>query len=498
MTHENEVGKQMLESIEPRRGLLVLICGMMLASMAAGMGWGIRGQYGHESGAMIAGVLTSTTLVMLFVPHASSLNAARAAAMMTVAIGIGGSMTYGQTVGLTHDSELIGNWGALRWGLLGLFVKGAIWIGFAGAFLGMGLGGQRYRPVEMGVLVPVLLGLMFVGIWLINSPFDPSTKTLPRIYFSDNWYFEPEGELKPRREVWGGLLVALLGLVAYVRFVRGDRLAGRMALVGMLAGGFGFSGGQCVQAFPRWNPEVFTEGALSAYQEYFRHFNWWNMMETTFGCIFGATLALGLWLNRRLIAIEDLEDEVTISPPWEVVLCVTHVILLLSAEFLRLSGYAAYLGLYIEFGLLMATLPLVGILGGRLWPYLLLLPVAGAPIVGKTLRNLAYENEAVSIGDGWFRIVQVPMAIMLCGAVWLICQGIKNQSARSFAAVGLLLTALFYFGLNTAFFHFAWPWQEWTGRTPNQIIFSVCALFLVLAAAVCSLNKPHGERKPLL
>ena len=477
------------DSFELRRGPLFLICTMLLAAMAAGMGWGIRGQYGHETGAMIAGVLTSLTLVMLFVPRASSLNAARAAAMMTVAIGIGGSMTYGQTVGLTHDSELIGNWEALRWGLLGLFVKGAIWIGFAGTFLGMGLGGKRYHPLEMALLLPVLLGLMFFGVWLINSPFDPSSKTLPWIYFSDDWYFEPGRVLKPRPETWGGLLLALLSLIAYVRLVRRDRLAGRMALVGMIGGGFGFAGGQCVQAFPRWNPEIFTAGALSAYHDYFRHFNWWNMMETTFGFVFGATLALGLWSNRRLIAIEDTADEVTISPPWEVWLCVTHVILLLSAEFLRLSGYGAYLGLYTEFGLLMSTLPLVGILGGRFWPYLMLLPIVAAPIVGKTLRNLTYESEEVSVGDGWFLIVQIPLAIMLCGAVWLICSGSKGQRAKSFAAIGLLLTTVLYFGLNTAFFRYAWPWEEWTGRTPNQIIFSVCAFSLILAAAVCGLSK---------
>ena len=125
----------------------------MLSALAAGMGWGIRGQYGHESGAMIAGVLASTTLVMLFVPVANSLTAARAAAMMTVAIGVGGSMTYGQTVGLTHDAPLVGNWQALRWGMMGLFVKGGIWIGFAGAFLGMGLGHAQYRPLEIIALV---------------------------------------------------------------------------------------------------------------------------------------------------------------------------------------------------------------------------------------------------------------------------------------------------------------------------------------------------------
>ena len=60
--------------------------------------------------------------------------------------GFGGNMTYGQTLGLTQNAPVIGNWEALRWGLLGTTIKGAIWIGFAGLFLGMGLGGKRYRP----------------------------------------------------------------------------------------------------------------------------------------------------------------------------------------------------------------------------------------------------------------------------------------------------------------------------------------------------------------
>ena len=80
---------------------------MLLTAMAAGTGWGIRGQYGHETGAMIAGTLASLTLVMLFIPGAMSLTGARAAAMMATAIGVGGSMTYGQTVGLTHDHDVI-------------------------------------------------------------------------------------------------------------------------------------------------------------------------------------------------------------------------------------------------------------------------------------------------------------------------------------------------------------------------------------------------------
>ena len=55
-------------------------------------------------------------------------------------------------------------------------------------------------------------------------------------------------------------------------------------------------------------------------------------METTFGLIFGALLALGLWLNRRHIRIKDRTDDVTLTPPLEVLLLVTHLVLLMSSE----------------------------------------------------------------------------------------------------------------------------------------------------------------------
>ena len=143
---------------------------LVLTAMAGGMGWGIRGQYGHETGAMIPGVLVGLTLTFLFCPNATSLQAARAAALCAVAFGFGGSMTYGQTVGLTHDHELVEvkHHGAYSWGMLGLFIKGGLSIGLAGGFLGMGLSGQKYRPLQMAILLFVMIGLLFLGIWFKN------------------------------------------------------------------------------------------------------------------------------------------------------------------------------------------------------------------------------------------------------------------------------------------------------------------------------------------
>ena len=133
---------------------------MCFAAFAGGMGWGIRGQYGHETGAMLAGVLVALVLVYFFAHHFSAIDMAKAVALATVAIGFGGSMTYGQTLGLTQDAPLLGNFAALRWGLTGTFIKGSIWIGFFGLFLGLGLGGKKYSLIE-------ILLILFVSIFFL-------------------------------------------------------------------------------------------------------------------------------------------------------------------------------------------------------------------------------------------------------------------------------------------------------------------------------------------
>ena len=198
---------------------------MCFAAFAGGMGWGIRGQYGHETGAMLAGLLVALVLVYFFAHHFSAIDMAKAVALATVAIGFGGSMTYGQTLGLTQDTPLLGNFAALRWGLTGTFIKGSIWIGFFGLFLGLGLGGKKYSLIEILLILFVSIFFLYLGIYILNEPFNPANKKLPFLYFSDDWYWEPENNLKPRREQWGGLFFALIFLFSYISIVKKDILA---------------------------------------------------------------------------------------------------------------------------------------------------------------------------------------------------------------------------------------------------------------------------------
>ncbi|MEZ6045845.1 MAG: hypothetical protein R3C11_09775 [Planctomycetaceae bacterium] len=301
----------------------LLLITLLLCSLAGAMAWGIRGQYGHETGAMMFGPLVGFTLVLLYLPNASSLKGARAVAMLSMAVGIGGSMSYGETVGLTHDLAVHatylgaevdeqgvehhkyerkpGQWNekAYWWGMTGLAVKGGLWIGFAGLFLGVALGGKSYEPLELLIVIIVAVLLMILGMWILNSPFEPGVRKLPLIYFSDHWQWEPEWEVNPRPENWGGVLFAFTGLFAYFVFIKGDRLAGLLGLWG-LVGGLGFPIGQSLQAANAADSARFQELMPITYG-----INTWNLMECTFGFVAGAVIGFGVWLHRKRIVLSD-------------------------------------------------------------------------------------------------------------------------------------------------------------------------------------------------
>lgn len=456
---------------------------MLLGALAGGMAWGIRGQYGHETGAMMAGLLVSLVLVILLAPHFTSLSAARAVAWCTVAMGFGGTMTYGQTIGLTQDQALVGNWDAWRWGMLGLAIKGGLWIGFGGAFLGVGLGGVGYRMRELAMMMLGLLGCYALGIWALNEPYDPTNRILPRIYFSASWFWQPDAEaLKPRREVWGGMLLAMAAMLAYCGAWKRDRLALRLGLWGILGGALGFPLGQCLQAYHAWNIQWFRTGPWA---ELDPHLNWWNIMETTFGAVMGATLGLGAWLNRRHIAAAVPQAASPTPMLVELALIALHVSLLVGTEFTEI----AWLQGYAEVGLLLGLIPIAAVADGRWWPYMMALPITAIPIAGKTLRRLVYEEQALAAAPGWLVYIALPLSLCTAAACYLALDAKRRDTARAFARPTLLLTAWLYFGLNFAFFRFPWPWAEWTGRTPNAIVYTVCVVGLT-----CLVAATAGER----
>jgi hypothetical protein len=459
---------------------------VLFPALAGAMGWGIRGQYGHETGAMIAGLLISLTLALLWARPAPSWPVARAVAWGTLALGIGGSMTYGQTIGLTQNAPLIGNWAALGWGMLGLALKGGVWVGFAGALLGWGLSGRVVRPRTLVVMLLALGALCALGIRLLNEPFDPARRILPPLYFSADWRWEPDADLRPRREVWGGLWLALLGLLAGLRWVEREVLAVRLAGWGILGGALGFPLGQSLQAFHAWNPELFQHGLWAWLAP---RINWWNAMETVFGAVLGAALGWGVWRNRRRLGLAQSRA----LPSWPVAAEWTvlglHAALLVGAELVEWPALeAAY-----DFGLVLIALPLVATGGGRFAPWLVMGPVTLLPIAGKTARRALETWPSATPALIWGAVFAVPL---LAAGVWAIVRA-RRVPAPEPAGVwlpGALVGAVWlYFALNWVMFRFPWPWAEWTARTPHALVFAACAGALTGWAA--GLWRVHPSRQ---
>jgi hypothetical protein len=456
---------------------------VVLCGMAGGMGWGIRGQYGHESGAMMAGLLVSSVVALLFLRGADGWGAVRAIAWCTVAIGFGGSETYGQTIGLTQNSHLIGNFSALSWGFVGLAIKGGLWIGFAGCFLGMGLSGVTYRRREMLAIVIAMPLLYVIGVRLINSPFDPANRQLPAIYFSETWDWKLEGEVKPRFEAWGGLLLAMAGLLIHCGAVRRDRLAARLGFAGLAGGAIGFPAGQCLQANHAWNRQWYESGWMKSIDPYV---NWWNMMEITFGTIMGATLGYFVWKNRHLIHPLSPEKP-TQATILDGALFLAHVTLLSLSEFAGVAWVDALYGI----GFCMGAIPLLACVRSRAWPFLLTMPILILPIAGKTVRELVYKESAIGVLPGWLLYFVLPMcgACLLCLYLIRLCNA--GADGRRLGAWLLMSGAWCFFLLNYAFFRFPWPWQTWTGRTPSGIIYLICIGSLTAAAIRFSRKAPE-------
>lgn len=431
---------------------------------------------------MVPGLLVTLVLVLLACPRASSLWAARAVALTTVAFSFGGSMTYGQTIGLTQDAPLIGNWDAFTWGMLGLALKGAVWIGFGGLFLGMSLGGKRYRPREIGLLLLAMTAALLLGVMLLNEPFEPEARRLPAVYFSDHWDWEPDADLVPRRERWGGLWAALLVGVAYVWARKKDRLARDLALAGCVAGGLGFSLGQCVQAWNAWNPDWIGGSQLAPFGPYV---DWWKAMEVTFGLVVGAVLGLGVWLRRALIRDDEPPDDVSMRPGVESVLVAVHLATLVAWNFAAVWA----VDVVAEHAIPMGLIPMVAILGGRYWPYLVALPITALPIAGKTLRNISYREPIVPEIWGWILLVILPVAAAGVLALRLARRGQGGQDGRGFCRTTLAAAILLYLAFSFAELEFPGPWVPASDGT------LLTAVFGVLGAALAGLafRPPRGE-----
>lgn len=206
------------------------------------VGWALRGSIGGGPlGAMIPGALWAMGIAWR--RGWSGRESSFFVALAALGIGLGGQMTYGQTIGLFREVD------TRLWGLTGLTLKGAVW-GLLGGIIISLAWLMPTRPLRLSLL---FLATTHAGWQYINHP--------KLIYFS-------HPTIKPREEVWAGLLLSALALLIPLK----HPILWRFATLGLLGGALGFGGG----AFFNLVPD--------------KSFPGWKMMEFTFGAILGAAL----------------------------------------------------------------------------------------------------------------------------------------------------------------------------------------------------------------
>ncbi len=268
---------------------------ILLPGVTMSLGWGLRGYIGGGAlGAMIPGAMVAMALCLLL--RRDGTDVAAAALFGAIGVAFGGQMTYGQTIGLSLEPA------TAAWGLLGLGIKGAVWGLLGGALVGAGLVLDSLRRKALFSSL-ALTGLgTYAGWKLINEP--------KLIYFS-NLYD------RPRPEIWAGLLLGAIGLLAVISRGSGNRVPLRFGLTACLGGGLGFFLGGAINALGRnFCPTPFMD--------------WWKVMEFTFGFLFGASLGWAAWSCRDALARPSLRPTLTRHLPTD--------LLLISAALITLSG----------------------------------------------------------------------------------------------------------------------------------------------------------------
>lgn len=303
----------------------------LLTAVSLSIGWGIRGNFGHESGAMVPGALAAMAAALLSGREDWQRRVAFFGFFGAVGWSFGGSMSYMQVIAYTHSGHSLSVW----YGFASLFVIGFLWaaMGGAGTALPALLSRERltefFAPLSavfaawwvqlhvegclenhnrdfrhedplywfdtdwLGALVAILAVLVLAAA---RRRLDSASRLL--LYMGVGWWV---GFLvlvnllglrmtPPRGDNWSGCLGMTAGMLLF--FWRHNMLAAVWAtLVSGFIGGLAFSGATMMKLV-----EVTSELET----------NWHSILEQSYGFMNGIGIGIALWLLAgRVPRVED-------------------------------------------------------------------------------------------------------------------------------------------------------------------------------------------------
>jgi len=225
---------------------------VLFTAIVLGLGWAMRGLFGHEWGASWAGAMGAMAVLIISNRKDWIRRAPVLAALGALGWGVGGMMSYGIVIGYCKSTLFVNS----LYGYTMLAVIGSLYGFIGGGLFGLGLESSEKKKPKWATL----LTEMFVGGALVWG----------LIIYQMEWYMTP-----PRSELWAGCLGAAIALAWFLHrndFKRALRVAGYSAL----GGGFGFAFGNFIQVL----------GTAAGIQ-----YNWWNVMEFILGFCGGLGMA---------------------------------------------------------------------------------------------------------------------------------------------------------------------------------------------------------------
>jgi len=288
---------------------------MLLVALSLSIGWGVRGNWGHEYGALIPGALSALAVAIVAGSSCWRRQAAYFGFFGALGWSFGGSMSYGKIIGMT----LSGAAGEMAYGFLMLFVIGFLWGAVGGA--GTVLAG-RCRPRDLADFFPPLLAVFsawFVWEYLLLPLLPAGSEDLLN-WFDTDWvgvtilliallgYSAAARKWNDAHSLmlwmalgwWAAFLVLVAALDLHMTPPRSDNWAGSLGMTAAMAAwllrrkmrdvaraslvagafaGSGFAIGGAVQALGR------STGVAA---------NWWSLMEQSFGFISGIGIAVAM------------------------------------------------------------------------------------------------------------------------------------------------------------------------------------------------------------
>jgi hypothetical protein len=138
---------------------------ILLAGLCVSIGWGIRGNYGHETGAMFPGALAAIAVCLLSGREDWRERVAYFGCFGALGWAFGGTISYMQVIAYTHSGQAATQY----YGFYALFVIGFLWAALGGAGTALPATLDRKSLCEMFVPLSLLLALWCL-LYFVQTP----------------------------------------------------------------------------------------------------------------------------------------------------------------------------------------------------------------------------------------------------------------------------------------------------------------------------------------